>query len=56
MLVVETDCPYLPPHPHRGQRNEPALVRLTATRLAEIHGVPVERIEQAARLSLDKPH
>ena len=46
-LVVETDCPYLPPHPHRGQRNEPALVRLTATRLAELHGVPVEQLEQA---------
>jgi TatD DNase family protein len=46
-IVVETDCPYLPPHPHRGQRNEPAHVRLTATRLAEIHGVPLERIEQA---------
>ena len=46
-IVVETDCPYLPPHPHRGQRNEPAHVRLTATRLAELHGVPLERIEQA---------
>jgi len=46
-LVVETDCPYLPPHPHRGQRNEPALVRLTATRLAELHGVTLERLEEA---------
>src|SRR5215210_2251695 len=46
-LVVETDCPYLPPHPHRGQRNEPAYVRLTATHLAELHGVTLERIEQA---------
>jgi TatD DNase family protein len=46
-LVVETDCPYLPPHPHRGQRNEPALVRLTATRLAELHGVSVEQLEAA---------
>jgi len=46
-LVVETDCPYLPPHPHRGQRNEPALVRLTADRLAELHGIPVEQLEHA---------
>lgn len=46
-LVVETDSPYLPPHPHRGQRNEPAHLRITATRLAELHGLPVERIEQA---------
>lgn len=46
-IVVETDCPYLPPHPHRGQRNEPAHVRLTAARLAELQGVPLDRIEQA---------
>jgi TatD DNase family protein len=46
-MVVETDCPYLPPHPHRGQRNEPAHVRLTAMKLAEVHGVPLDRIEQA---------
>jgi len=46
-LVVETDCPYLPPHPHRGQRNEPALVKLTATRLAELQGVSLEVLERA---------
>jgi TatD DNase family protein len=38
-LVVETDCPYLPPMPHRGQRNEPAYVALTAARIAELRGV-----------------
>jgi TatD DNase family protein len=37
-LVVETDCPYLPPEPHRGRRNEPAHVILTATRVAELRG------------------
>src|SRR6266540_3875050 len=37
-LVVETDCPYLPPTPHRGKRNEPAYVALTATRVAELRG------------------
>jgi TatD DNase family protein len=46
-VVVETDCPYLPPHPHRGQRNEPAHVRLTAARLAELHHVSLETIEHA---------
>jgi TatD DNase family protein len=35
-LVVETDCPYLPPEPHRGRRNEPAHVSLTAIRVAEL--------------------
>jgi TatD DNase family protein len=38
-LVVETDCPFLPPHPHRGKRNEPAYVALTAARVAELRGV-----------------
>jgi TatD DNase family protein len=38
-LVVETDCPFLPPHPHRGQRNEPAYVTLTVARVAELRSV-----------------
>ena len=37
-LVVETDCPFLPPSPHRGQRNEPAYVAITAARVAELRG------------------
>jgi TatD DNase family protein len=41
-LVVETDCPYLTPVPHRGQRNEPAYVRHTARYLAEIRGESFE--------------
>jgi TatD DNase family protein len=40
-LLVETDAPYLSPHPHRGQRpNEPALLVHTAQCLAEVRGVP----------------
>jgi TatD DNase family protein len=38
-LLIETDSPYLTPHPHRGQTNEPAHVSLTAARLAEIQGL-----------------
>jgi TatD DNase family protein len=37
-LVVETDCPYLPPTPHRGKRNEPAYVALTAEHVAGLRG------------------
>lgn len=38
-LLVETDAPYLSPVPHRGKRNEPALVALTGARLAELRGL-----------------
>jgi TatD DNase family protein len=38
-LLVETDSPYLSPHPFRGQTNEPARVALTAARIAEIRGM-----------------
>ncbi|MDA3819929.1 MAG: TatD family hydrolase [Candidatus Delongbacteria bacterium] len=43
-LVLETDAPYLAPHPFRGKRNEPALIRLTAQKLAETYGTSVEDI------------
>jgi TatD DNase family protein len=41
-LVVETDCPYLTPTPHRGKRNEPAYVALTAAHVAALRGADPE--------------
>jgi TatD DNase family protein len=43
-LLVETDCPYLAPEPHRGRRNEPAYVQDTARCLANVLEVPFERL------------
>jgi TatD DNase family protein len=37
-LLIETDCPYLAPHPFRGRRNDPSLVRYVAERIGEIRG------------------
>ena len=43
-LLIETDCPYLAPHPNRGKRNEPSYVSLVAETVAEIKGKTLEEI------------
>ena len=48
-LVVETDCPFLPPQGYRGKRNEPAYLAITAARVAELRGEPLEAL--AARMT-----
>src|SRR5437899_4784120 len=48
-LVVETDCPYLPPQPYRGKRNEPSYITITAARVADLRGEPLTDL--AARMS-----
>jgi TatD DNase family protein len=45
-LLVETDCPFLAPVPHRGKRNEPAYVFYVAKKLAEIRQVSLEKIAE----------
>ncbi|MGE5581602.1 MAG: TatD family hydrolase, partial [Bacillota bacterium] len=43
-LLVETDCPYLAPHPFRGWRNEPLRVALVGEKLAEIKGLAANEV------------
>ncbi|MDQ0273113.1 TatD family hydrolase [Cytobacillus purgationiresistens] len=43
-LLIETDCPYLAPHPYRGKRNEPSYVTLVAEQIAEIKELTVEEV------------
>ena len=43
-LLIETDCPYLTPVPHRGKRNEPAYVVEVARCLAGLHGLEIEEL------------
>jgi TatD DNase family protein len=45
-LLVETDCPYLSPVPHRGKRNEPAFVAHTAACIAGARGVSAEVVAE----------
>lgn len=44
-LLIETDGPYLTPHPHRGSRNEPSYTALVAQKMSDILNTPLEEIE-----------
>ena len=46
-FFLETDSPYLAPKPHRGKRNEPAMINLIAEKIAEIKEISVETIIQS---------
>lgn len=50
-LFVETDCPYLTPHPYRGKQNEPMYVEVTFDKLCEIQGVEKEVMAEQMRKS-----
>lgn len=43
-LLIETDCPYMTPVPHRGKRNDSSLIPYTAEKIAEVRGVTAQEI------------
>jgi TatD DNase family protein len=49
-ILIETDCPYLTPEPHRGERNEPSYVKYVAEKIAEIKEISFDKvIEQTTK-------
>ncbi|MEC0276647.1 MULTISPECIES: TatD family hydrolase [Peribacillus] len=53
-LLIETDCPYLAPHPYRGKRNEPSYVKLVAEQIAEIKQLSIEEVSRATTKNAKK--
>lgn len=45
-LLIETDCPYLTPHPYRGKENRPGHVRLVAEAIADLRGISLEELAE----------
>ena len=53
-LLIETDCPYMAPEPHRGKRCDSRMVRLTAGRLAEIRGISEDEAIRLTRENAER--
>lgn len=53
-ILLETDAPFLAPHPHRGQRNEPAYVARVAEKIAALRQIPVSQVVEATSCNADR--
>ncbi|PSL27113.1 TatD DNase family protein [Planomicrobium soli] len=53
-LMIETDAPYLAPHPYRGKRNEPSYVPLVAEEIARLKGITIEEVAKATTRNAEK--
>lgn len=53
-ILLETDCPYLTPAPHRGERNEPAYVRFVCEKVAELKGLTPEAVAAATTKNAER--
>jgi TatD DNase family protein len=54
LLLVETDAPFLTPHPHRGRANEPYCLPWTVRGLAELRGVPADRLAEITERNAER--
>ncbi len=53
-LLIETDAPFLTPHPHRGERNEPAYVRYIAEKIAELRQSDVNQVAHITTMNAER--
>ena len=53
-IILETDCPYLPPVPHRGKRNEPAYLKFVASEIANLKQIDSEIVENITTENAEK--
>ncbi len=53
-LLLETDCPYMAPVPHRGERCNSSMIQFTAAKMAEIKGVSTEEMIDIARQNAER--
>lgn len=53
-LLLETDCPYMAPVPHRGERCDSSMIQFTAAKMAEIKGVSAEEMIDIARQNAER--
>jgi TatD DNase family protein len=53
-LVLETDAPFLTPHPHRSERNEPSFISLIAEKIADLNNKPLDQIAEITSNNADR--
>ncbi|WP_185872305.1 TatD family hydrolase [Blattabacterium cuenoti] len=53
-IILETDCPYLSPHPFRGKRNEPQNLRIILKKLSQIYSLSEEKISDIIHMNVEK--
>lgn len=53
-IVLETDCPYLAPVPHRGKRNEPAYIRLIAEQISSLKLMSLSEVGEITSKNADQ--